>query len=166
MENKQVPMSIAEQANITIQQVLSGIKEKRLSLVHSLTSTPFHPYEKLKYMYLDQHGLSGTNLQDLPPVSAFNLVTVTNDLTAINQNMMDSILLRMPSLTSTSIFDNPEAGNVFATLSGDTYVVDDERITKHLQHIEMVKHITVEEIDKNPVEVAQKLLHHFVQTYK
>lgn len=165
MENQQVPMSVADQAKLTIQQVLSGIREKRLSLVDSLTSTPFHPYEKLKFMYLDQKGLSGMRIEDLPPVSAFDLVNVTNQLTAINQSFMDDIFSRYPLLTSTEVFNNPETGNIFATLSTNSYVVNEERLAKHLQHIEMVKHITVEQINQNPLEVAHKILDHFVKTY-
>ena len=150
----------------TVQSVLSGIREKRLSLVDSLTSTPFHPYEKLKYMYLDQQGLSAKNIDDLPPVSAFNLAEATVQLTSINQRVVDDYLTRVPGLTGVSVFDNPQIGNIFATLSANEYVVNEQALTKHLEHIELVRHVTAEQIDKNPIEVAQKLINHFIQTYK
>jgi hypothetical protein len=157
--------NIAVDVQSTIQHILSGIREKRMTLVDALTSTPIHPYEKLKYIYLDQKGLSAINIDDVPPVSGFELSTITNQITSINQKVMDDIFTRVPFLSSQTIFDNPQAGNVFATLSADEYIIDEERMSKHLAYTEMIKTITAEQIDKNPIEIAQKILSQFVITY-
>ena len=166
MLDAEIPISVAEQIKQTLQQALSGIREKRLTINDALTSTPFHPYEKLKYTYLDQQGLSAIDFSQLPALSSFDLTSATHQLTSINKQFVEDFYTRIPRLSGTEALQNANIGNMFSSLSSNgEFVVDTERMSKHVQHIEMVKGITAQQVDQNPVEVAQKLIASFINAY-
>ena len=154
----------ADDINKSLQDVLQGLREKRITLNHSLTSVPVHPYERLKWQYLDQMGLSAIPFDQLPAPSAFDLTAVSKEISNISAKFSDGLLSRFESLTAGGIQD-PNVGNVFSALSGDSYVIDDNRMSKHLMFLETVQHIPMGELERDPSGVTQKILNEFVKAY-
>lgn len=151
--------------NETVSAILNNLRGTRLSLNNFLTSVPTHPYEKLKHEYLNTPECSANTFENLPPVTNFNQDVMSKQLSAIREKIRNDFQIKIPSLTSVNLLQQPELMNVFSVLSGEKYVVDKAKVAKHLQHIEMIKSIPLDQIQKNPIEIAQKVITHFIATH-
>ena len=70
----------------------------------------------------------------------------------------------MCELASSANFDgtfSPCLGNAFAVLSGDEYIIDKNRLKKHLDFLESLDTITEEDLDADPIKIAKQLLYKY-----
>ena len=157
------PLSIREQADHTIQHVLSSLKQLQTSADSTLSGVPVHPYEKMKWEYLEPN-YTPPSLADVQVPDSFSLSTVYASLTAFGKTMTDNTMTALMSLSSGTVVD-PNAIHAFAVLSGDAFVVDKDLSRGHLQFLEFAKNIPLDAVNQNPLETAQKVLTLFSQTY-
>lgn len=157
---------ILQSVRDTMQVTLSGLKESRMSLNHSLTSLPLHPYERLKHQYLHCKGLSAQCIEDIEEPEDFNVYTASSALTSISERFNDETLNRLQTiaLSADAVHQNHIA-SPFAALSGSEYILDEQRMSKHLMFLEMVRSIPLAAIEKNPTQIAQKLLTQYIKAY-
>jgi hypothetical protein len=134
-----------------------------LSAVDSLSAIPLHPYDRLVHEHFGP-GYTFPTIDDIQMPLDFCIHTTISKLTSINtkqKELHDAHYTEMECL-----HDHTHIGNAFATLSGDTFVVNNEQVKKYIEFHEIVKSIPVERI--NSIEapiIAQKLLHHYTNIH-
>ena len=145
----------------TLQQVLSSSRLLREQFQFELSALPIHPYQKLLAQYFEP-GEQVLSIENVPTPLSFNPITTTSQITAISKKFYEATIEQANALTAENI---PETCNAFAVLSGEEFIVDHQRVKNHLTFLEMSKAITVEMIEKNPQEVAKRVLSEFVRLY-
>ena len=158
---------ILSSARNTINQALSGIRQARLTLNDSLTSGPVHPYDKLKHQYLTQKGLSALSIDEIEAPLDFDVEKAAAEIENIQKRLNDESYDRLETISlSYHVMDDlMGVTNPFTTLSGDTYVVDENRVSNHLMFLELVSNLSPIAIERNPQEIAQKVITQYIKTY-
>ena len=158
------PLSVREQADHTIQYVLSSLRQLQLDNDLALSSIPIHPYERMKWEYLDPNTPPIT-LDDVRLPVGFCQMAAYESLSALGKKVSDNTLTAIASITGDPLADI-NAVNAFATLSGGAFVVDKEMANNHLQFLEFAKSISLDQINNNPIETAQKVVYQFLRSYE
>lgn len=148
-------------ADETVASILSSAEELCKHFDIMLSSIPVHPFERLKKEYLG-NDCSYLSLSDVEVPENFCLSSISMSISSIADKYSNLFDLQVQALTSEKI-DN--LYNAFAVPSGDDFVIDNEKVAKHLQYVQMINNIPVHLIDENPMLVAQKLLTQYVNTY-
>ena len=134
-----------------------------LSAVDSLSSVPLHPYDRLVHEHFGPNPEFLT-IDDISLPLNFCIHTTIGKLTSINarqKELHDTHYAEMENL-----HDHVHIGNTFATLSGDTFVVDNDQVKKYIEFHEIVKSIPVDRINSFEAPlIAQKLLHHYTNIF-
>jgi hypothetical protein len=87
------------QVNQRTQDILSNLQNARNQMLHSLTSIPSHPYEKLKYRYLSKDTKIPT-LDEIKIPKDFNLNTVIADLSSIAERHQKAHICQIEQLSA------------------------------------------------------------------
>jgi hypothetical protein len=142
---------IIEKLNLTTFEFLSAF--------NSLSGTPIHPYDQLKYEHFDTDYQFKT-IDDLEIPSDFCIHACTAALTSICQQQHEQHIDHFDRIDDMD--NHPHLGNAFAVLSGDEFVVDKEKLKSFIEFHEIVRSIPVESITReNSLELAHKLLSHY-----
>lgn len=161
--------SSVEEANQSLQSLLSAIRLKKEEMIASLSCTAVHPFEKLKQQYLSVD-CKPITLKDIQLPSEFCPYTSFSCLTAINKKYIEHSNTAVRELTANhELLNNPHIISPFTTLSstvsGNDFVVDKQQVSNHLQFLEFLKTIPLTEIQQNPKEVAQKIVTQYINFY-
>lgn len=172
--SSQLPPSLLQlQQQYTVSNVLSSLQKTQDRINALLSAAPIHPYEKYKALYYKPSKQILPTLSNLPAPKFFDAKTITTQLTSISEkvsnNTMDQInyLTANPAvLSSTEISEIQTFCNAFAFLSADKLVVDHAQVSNHFEFLETVKGISLEDVEKNPLEAAQKIVSYFIRMYR
>ncbi len=166
--NEETP-EFLEEANQTLQNLLSAIRAKKEEMLASLSCSAVHPFEKLKQQYLSVDckpiTLKDINVpEDFCPNASFSC------LTAINQKYTDHTYTAVRELTGNQdLLNNPHIVSPFTTLSstvsGNDFIIDKKQVANHLQFLEFLKQIPLTELQQNPIEVSQKIVTQYIKSY-
>lgn len=147
-----------------LESLTSEIDEFTSTLEQTLSATNLHPWDALSLECLPQ---------DTPPLTLED-INVPEDFTATET--IPSIIAIGDSIDKISdmhleAFENPDIkndniGNVFTTLSGDTFVIDKPKAAKFIQFGNLLRNLPLEATEKDPLETAKKLLYHYVNLYQ
>lgn len=150
-------------ANMQIEQMLSATNVLLQTTQAKLSTVPTHPYEYWRYKYLDPNKRPKTIFElDFP--QTFSPTVATQQISAMSYEYDDVMMTQIQVLSSQESSVEPTL-NIFATLSGDKFVVNESKMRKHIEFHEMVRTVPIDEIERNPVIVAYKLLDQFIKTY-
>lgn len=150
--------------NLLLQQ-LSATLQKRfdsetftniLSSIQALSGVPIHPYERLKY---DLFGKDFTfkTINDIETPTDFNVETYTQQLTGIAQQTHEM------SLSSLSAFsDAVQTGSLTAEIP----LLPPDTIRHNLEFVEIVKSLSLHDVQTKPMEIAQKLTSFYIKNFK
>lgn len=158
---------LAEQQQVaydTLQHILSSTKRVKEELLCSLSSIPTHPYQKLKKDYLKE--TDALLIEDVRLPENFCSFTCAQQISSISETLSNQWDLQVQRLSSENNSNHAETlCNAFTTLSDNISVVDDLKITKHLQFVEMIRNIPIQLIEQQPNEVAQKIVSQYIKNY-
>jgi hypothetical protein len=163
--------TLSDQIDLVITSALTALDTFQHQIDAMLSATPLHPYEKLKALYLNSNEKCEM-LCDIPAPQDFCLDTTYCCITAISENIQQNSLCQVQALTAqlekeeNSDPDLEGICNAFAELSGNTFVVNKQKMANHLKFLEMARNITIEQIESDPVEVARKVLSQYVKLYQ
>lgn len=150
--------TLFQQLSATLQQRFDdGTFATILSSLQELSSVPIHPYERLKY---DLFGKDYTfkTIDDIETPTDFNLETCTCQLTSITQQTHDM------SLSSLSAFNTAVQTG---TLTGEQIpLLPPDTIRHNLEFVEIVKTLSLHDVQTKPMEVAQKLTSYYIKNFK
>jgi len=146
----------------TLLQTLSGFILERLdgvtpsqllSALASLSSMPNHPYE------LAKHQLLGPDykfpiIQEIEAPKDFCLTTAANKLNDFADEINDLIIDSVNSLSCIGLSQDGFSENV---------VFDKEVVKNHIIFSELVKTVTIDDINANPIEISQKLISFYLK---
>jgi hypothetical protein len=145
----------------TISQLLSATDLLCLELDHALSSVPAHPYDRLRYEYLEPNTQT-ISLSDIPDPINFCLSSISCEISAIADKYGDLFDLQVQALTAGRA---QEVYSAFAMPSGDSFVIDKQQTARHLQFVDMVNHIPIQMIEEDPILVAKKILTQYTKMY-
>jgi hypothetical protein len=148
---------LLQQLSATLQQRFDDITlTDILSSLQSLSGLPIHPYERLKY---DMFGKDYTfkTINDIEAPTDFNTETYTQQLTSITQQTHEM------SLSGLSAYN---AAVQTGTLTAEMPLLPPETIRHNLEFVEIVKSLTLEDVQTKPVEIAQKLTSFYIKNFK
>jgi hypothetical protein len=148
----------------TITSLLSASELLCNELDIALSSIPIHPYYRLVHEHLDGE-ISPITLANIEAPESFNIETVTNQISCLAVKYGDQFETQTQKLTSFSTIEEENVCNAFAVLSGEKFVVEQEKVANHLKFIGFLNSIPPEAIDADPVGVAQKMLSQYLKMY-
>lgn len=155
-----------QEANQTIQELLSSVRQLKQEYLCSLTSVPLHPYEKFKTEYI----CSDTKpllIEEIPQPEDFCLETCSKQISSICTNLHEQWSHQVCLLScNDSNEENLHLCNAFASLSENVLVVDKKRVENHLLFVEMIKNIPIQLIEQQPKETAEKIISQFIKLYQ
>jgi hypothetical protein len=167
------PTLLQLQQQHTISNVLSSLQVAQTKINSLLSAVPVHPYDKYKALYYKPSKQILPTLSNLPVPKSFDAKTATSQLTAISHAVNDRTMSQVAYLTanphvlsSTQVTDIQSFCNAFACLSGDRLVVDHSKVSNHFEFLETVRGISLEDVQRNPIEAAQKIVSYFIRMYQ
>jgi len=150
---QELSSALINKLNVTASELLSALGD--------LSATPVHPYDKLKCDYFDTDYQFKT-IDDIEIPKEFCIHSCVATLTAANECCQQTYSEHFNYLDK--IDEHANLGHAFATLSGDQFVVDQERTRNFIEFHEIVRSIPVESITReNSLELAHKLLSHYAK---
>jgi len=154
-----------KQANIlqTIQETLSSARELNSAFKASLSSIPVHPYDFYKQQYIEPDYVPITFEQVEAPAD-FCHKTCLCQISAISQQFSKNVLTQVEALSTGKVPDDCNAFmGLSATENGEEFVVDRERAGNYLKFVEMIKTIPIEAVNRNPEELAKKVISQYIK---
>lgn len=150
--------------NLLVQQLSATLQQRFdnntltdiLSSLQSLSSVPIHPYERLKYDLFGKDYIFKT-INDIDTPTDFNTETYTQQLTSITQQTHEM------SLSSLSAYS---AAVQTGTLTAEIPLLPPETIRHNLEFVEIVKSLSLEDVQTRPMEIAQKLTSFYIKNFK
>lgn len=125
-----------------------------LSALQELSAIPIHPYDRLKYDLFGKDYEFKT-IKDLETPNDFCPHSYFCELTSISEKTNQITLCALSSVSQT-------APSLFETNT----IVDQEHLKKNLEFVEVVKTITIEDIQTQPYELMQKLTSFYIKNLK
>lgn len=154
------------QSSPTFAQLLSAT-----AMMQSLSASPLPPYEQMKKNLFGEDYKFKT-IKDIPSPEGFNLATLTDSLHKISKQFqqttlsaVDMLSMQLQDPTFEGI-NNLEGMNSYNPDSSENNIIDINLARKNIEFSEIVKSLTVEQLKEQPVEIAKKLVAHFVEMYK
>lgn len=151
------------EANSTIETLLSASQEFQTKQgFDELKLSSLHPFEQYKAMYLDTSKPVLT-YEQLPYPTCFCPSTIMAEITAISEHYSNQLIEQMDFVTE----NNTEAGaTMFTTRCGDKFVINKEKMSQHLEFMEILKNLDDKLIENDPLTTAYTLLNHFIRVYR
>jgi hypothetical protein len=148
--------TILNQLSAQIRQRFNEIisNSELLSAMQALSAAPSHPYERLKYQLFGEDYKFPT-IKDLEVPTNFDPVTYHRQLTGCVQQTHQSVL---SSLTSIDI----DSTNIDV----NNFTLPESTVKHNIQFMEIVRNLTVQDIESNPFEIAKKLTSYYVKNYQ
>jgi len=156
---KQMSSSLLQnlsQYNPLFAELLSAIQTQ------SLSGVPINPYEKLKYDLFGK-GYVFKTINDIKSPDTFNLEDLTEKINQIADQCTQSSLSAVSAFSIKAQEQTSEPLS-FNLLEND--FIDINLARKNIEISEIVRSITIEQIKKEPIEIAKKLINHFVEINK
>lgn len=142
---------LSAQVHQRFQEIISN--SEFYSTLQALSAAPSHPYERLKWQLFGEDYKFPT-INDIEIPEDFDPVTYAKQLSSCSQQTYNAAFSGFQGLSADSAFNIPECTTPLTT-------------TKHsIQFMEIVRSLTVQDIQNNPVEIARKLASYYVKNYQ
>lgn len=121
------------------------------------------PYEQTIVKYLGEN-YKPTPIREITVPSTFTLENIEKTINKYAEDNLTNTFNQyelMSKIASSKDFEgyfNPNLGNAFAVISGDDVILDEFKLKKYLDFIESIDTITQEDLDSNPIKIAEQLL--------
>jgi hypothetical protein len=125
-----------------------------LSAMQALSAAPSHPYERLKYQLFGEDYKFPT-INDLEVPTDFDPVTYNCQLSSCVMQTQQSILSGLSSLDVNS-----------TNINANSFSLPETTVKHNIQFMEIVRNLTVQDINDNPFEIAKKLTSFYVKNYQ
>ena len=171
------PLVLADR-EIALQQIEAYIAELEVHTEQILKSTfegPICPYEATLLEYLGPNFRCPT-IYDLPFPLHFSAEEAVEEILTIGEGYHEQMMTHLQLMSAEAVDTNfpgitsENLGNAFAVLSatdrGEEYIIDRNKTAQFLEFAEIIKNIPSDYIIRNPVEVAQKLIHRYLEIHK
>jgi hypothetical protein len=171
------PLVLADR-EIALQQIEAYIAELEIHTEQILKSTfegPICPYEATLLEYLGPKFKCPT-IHDLPFPLHFSAEEAVEEILTIGDQYHNQMITHLQMMSAEAVdtsfpgITSENLGNAFAVLSatdkGEEYVIDRNKTAQFLEFAEIVKNIPSDYIIENPVEVAQKLIHRYLEIHR
>jgi len=141
--------------------ILSAIEFNK-QMLESLKG-PICPYQRTLHEYLGPNHKYPT-IYELPIHKTFSYPVVYEKISTfqnqVEENMFQQLDVMVKEAADTAFpgITSQNLGNAFSVLSGNEYVIDKEKLRKHLEFGEIVRNIPQDYIDNHPYLTAFKLL--------
>ncbi len=141
--------------------ILSAIEFNK-QMLESLQG-PACPYQRTLHEYLGPNHRYPT-ITELTIPNTFSYPVVYEKISTfqnnVEQNMFQHLDIMVKEAADTGFpgITSQNLGNAFSVLSGNEYVIDKEKLRKHLEFGEIVRNIPQDYIDKHPYLTSFKLL--------
>jgi hypothetical protein len=135
--------SLAQRLNISPEELLTALND--------LSAMPVHPYEQAKYQVFEKDYRFKT-FQELEAPKDFNIYTAQQQLSSFIENHHKTVSSKL------SAYQDLRAENIYK----EDEIVDIDIAKKNILFSEAVKTLTVQEIQANPIKVAQKLVTYYL----
>jgi hypothetical protein len=150
----------------TLAETLASLQQSNLTLRQELSATSeTHPYIKTLQEYWPE-GTPSFKFDGLAEVDHYDHEAVSKMLLAIDEEFVRDTQERLEFLSTTP---NPEHQMncviSCADREGDTYVVNKEKMRKHLKFINFLKEADVDGMKANPVKATRKMVMFYIDTY-
>jgi len=156
-----------DNAASTIASILSSLRQTKADLEAATEDIPDHPYEALKHHHChkDAEPFEFHNIRipdDFCPKKSHQALL---DISEKHSNNFCTHLETL-SLSGLQLHEHQHFGNGFASLSGNQFVVDKDKITNHFLFIDMIRSVPLEYVTANPKEFAQKVITKFIEIHQ
>jgi hypothetical protein len=159
--------SYLDSCSCLIQQALSASKLLRETFESSLSCTPIHPYDVYKSQYLP-NDTEPLTLESIPFPTDFCPYTCTRQITAISAEINQNAHVQVCALTAcdTLNYECNAFATLSATLSGNMFVVNEHKAKNYIQFLELVRSIPIHVVERNPEDIAKKLVTQYIKMLK
>lgn len=158
-------------ASLTIASVLSTLQLTQEQLAQRLSAVPVHPYDKFKQLYYKPLDTTIPTLDQLPVPVDFVPLTISAQISALNEKYRHRALAQVAFLSA-----NPNAlqdygqlanyCNAFAAPVDGQFMVSTEEVSNHFHFLETVKSLNYNDLAKDPILGAKKLLKLYLDMYE
>jgi hypothetical protein len=136
----------------------------------SLSGVPVNQYDKIKYNFFGPEYEFKT-INDIEAPEKFNLNEITDNIKNASKQLN---LITLSAAQAFQVYAEsepviPELSSVSFNASFDQSlekIINVDLTRKNIQFTEVVRSMTLEQIENQPVETAKKLLSHFVELYQ
>jgi hypothetical protein len=167
-----------DNANTTIQSLLSSLRQVNAERAAVREEIPVHPYERIKWEHCHRDA-EPFDFDSIEVPKDFCPKKIHQALAEISQYHHDNFVkhLEVASLSGFNISEHPHFSNAFAEhvdckfeldkeLPHGKFELDKDYITKHFQFIDMVKSVPLDYIKANPKEFNRRILTKFIEIHQ
>jgi hypothetical protein len=148
--------TILNQLSAQVQQRFNEVisNSSLLSAMQALSGAPAHPYERLKYDLFEKDYKFPT-IEDIETPNDFDSKTYMCELTSCSHKTQQAALsgLKQEQIQLKSV-------------NLENLTIPTETLKHNLEFIELVRSISLEELQKDPVNLAKKLTSYYIKNYK
>ena len=142
--------TLLQHLSATLAERLNVSPDELLTALNDLSAIPVHPYEQAKYQIFEKDYKFKT-FQELETPKDFNIQTAQQELSGIIENHNKTVSSKLSAYYDQS---GQKGYN-------ENEIVDIDIAKKNIIFSEAVKTLTVQEIQANPIKVAQKLVNYY-----
>ena len=158
-----------QKAQQLIQNLVQKAREVKQELLKDLANKPIHPYEQMIQDYLGRKfkpkPVEEMDIdRDLDPQKV--LLHINELSRQLHENSMVKATMMFKEAMDTSFpgITSEALGTAFGVLSGNVFVVDKEMTKRHLEFVENIRAIPIENFVIRPYETAKRILSEFGRT--
>ena len=156
-------------------ELLENLKAFEKELDDQIKATDVCPYQQTLNEFLGT-GFVCPSIHDLPQPENYDAEASVRRIFEINERQHNLFLAQMEVLaaeaadTSFPGITSQHLNNAFASLSttanGQEFVLDRQRFANHLEWLEIIRNLEVEDILKDPYIISQKLVDRFIEVHQ
>jgi len=143
---------LSAQIRQRFQEIISN--SEILSAMQALSAAPSHPYERLKFELFGEDYKFPT-IHDLEVPTDFNPITYMQQLSAKSQQTQLTMLSGLTGLDEN-----------ITNFNSELFTLPVPTIKHNIQTMEIVRSLTIEDLENNPFEIARKLTSFYVKNYQ
>jgi len=156
-------------------KLLEDLKNFEKELDEQIKTTDVCPYQQTLNEFLGTDFVC-PSVHDLPQPENYNAEALVHKIFEINERQHNLFFQQMEVMaaeaadTSFPGVTSQNLNNAFASLSttanGQEFVLDRQRFANHLEWLEIIRNLEVEDILKDPYTISQKLVGRFVEIHQ
>lgn len=143
--------TLLQHLSASLAQRLNIAPEELLTALNDLSAIPPHPYEQAKYQIFGKDCKFKT-FQELEAPEGFDLQTAQQQLSCLSEKHHNTVSAKLSSYQDLGV----------ESAYKENEIVDIGMAKKSIIFSEAVKTLTVQEIQANPLKVAQKLVSYYI----
>jgi hypothetical protein len=142
---------LSAQIQERFQQIISN--SELLSAIQALSAAPSHPYERIKYQLFGEDYKFPT-INDVEIPQDFDPTTYARELSG---KVMQTQIATLSGLSGL---------DVNTVINPNDFTLPIATAKHNIQFMEIVRNLTMEDVQKDPFELARKLTSYYVKNYQ